>query len=253
MSTVLAALDTTAAARPVLETALGIGRLTAASVEAVHVAGAGPLDTPQELATRSGVPLRILAGPVVPALLRAIAAPEVVAAVVGARATPAGRRPAGGTALAVVAGTDKPVVVVPPEAIGGSPRRYRLVVPLEGDAASSAALLDGLIPLLTGDVELVVLHVFTPRTAPRFLDRPVRDLPLLGEEFLARHCPPGSRVELRTGSVAAGIHQLCRDESADLIVLSWSQTMGPGRAAVVMEVLGRAKVPVLLLPAEGTG
>ena len=133
MRTVLAALDSSAAARPVLETALGVAELTDATVEAVHV-HTNSTETPEALAARSGVGLRLLDGPVEQALLHSIRHPDVIAAVIGARGTPGGRRPAGRAALHIVERSAKPVVVVPPEAVGVSPRPFRrLLVPLDSN------------------------------------------------------------------------------------------------------------------------
>lgn len=248
MRTVLAALDAGAAARPVLDTALGIAALTGATVEAVHVVER-PAETPQFLAARAGVPFRVLDGPVESALLTAMAAPGVIAAVLGARGTPAGRRPAGRTALRVLEQASKPVVVVPPDAPNVSARQFRrLLLPLEGTSVSSRPVAECLCPLIVDDVELVVLHVFTPATMPRVLDHPGRDLQLLGGEFLARYFPNATRVELRTGVVGSEVAALARDEDADLIVLSWSQDASAGHAAVVRDVLSHATVPVLLVP-----
>ncbi len=250
MRTVLAALDASAAARPVLETALGIARLTGATVEAVHVPD-GSVETPESLATRSGVPFRLLDGPIEPALLDASAGPDVIAAVLGARATPGGRRPTGPTALRLLERASKPIVVVPPEAVGVSPRPFRrLLLPLEGTQLSSRPVAECLCPLIVGDVELLVLHVFTATTMPRVLDRPGRDLQLLGGEFLARYCPNATQIELRTGSVSSQVGAVCRDEDADLIVLSWSQDSSAGHATVIRDVLSHATVPVLLLPVD---
>lgn len=248
MTTVLAALDSTAVARPVLETALGIGRLMGASVEVVHVPD-GPPDTPRELAERNGLPFRLLEGPVEPALLGAMAASDVIAAVLGARSTPGDHRPTGRTALHVLQKAMKPIVVVSPEALDGSSQSFhRLLVPLEGSAASSRPVVDTLLPLIADDVDLVVLHVLTGATTPRFLDRPARDLELLSDEFLCHHCPAAARIEVRTGRIGQRVEEVCREEKADLIVLSWSQTMEEDHAAVVRDVLVRAAVPVLLLP-----
>jgi nucleotide-binding universal stress UspA family protein len=161
MSIVLAALDASPSARPVLETALAVGELTGAAVEAVHVHD-GPPDTPEWLAERAAVPLRVLDGPAEDALLEAVSAAEVSIAVLGARATPGGRRPAGRTALHVLQRADKPVVVVPPEAL--RPRRplRRLLVPLEGSATSSEPVTQVLGPLLAVDAELVVWCTSSP-------------------------------------------------------------------------------------------
>lgn len=253
MRRVLAALDSSPAARPVLETALGIGRLTGAETEAVHV-GNDHVETLEALAATSAVPLRLVRGPVRRAVLDAVAAPHVVAAVVGARATPGGRRPTGRTALGVVEGTNKPTIVVPPDAVGVSPRPFRrLLLPLEGSEESSRSVLEGLWPLVVDEVELVVLHVFTASTVPRVLDHPGRDLELLGSEFLAHYCPPAARIEWRTGPVGAGVREVCSEQEADLIVLSWSQDSSAGHAAVVRDVLGCSTVPVLLLPVAAPG
>lgn len=248
MSIVLAALDTSAAARAVLEVALGFAELTGATVEALHVRD-GAVDTPASLARRSGVPLRLADGPADEALLAAMADPDVIAAILGARGTPGGRRPAGHTALRVLERASKPIVVVPPEVVGVSPRPFRrLLLPLEGTEESSRPLTTILGPLLRKDVELLVVHVFTDDTVPRALDRPERDLQLLGGEFLAHYCPEGTKIDLRTGSVGNQVGAACLDEDADLVVMSWSQNPSPGHAEVIRHVLGNSAVPVLLLP-----
>jgi len=248
MSHVLAALDTGAAARPVLETALSIGRLFGADVEAVHVHD-GSDETPSVLASRNEVRLQILAGPAEAALLGAISAPDVVVAVMGARRTPSGRRPTGHIALQVLERANKPIVIVPPESAGLSPRVIRrLLLPLEGTEESSRPVLDCLRPLLATDVELTVVHVFTSHTLPRVLDHPARDLELLGGEFLARHCPDAADIVLEIGPVGPRVADLCTATKTDLVVLSWSQDSSPGHADVVRDVLGRSQVPVLLLP-----
>jgi hypothetical protein len=172
-----------------------------------------------------------------------------VLAVIGARATPAGRRPAGRTALDVLEAANKPIVVVPPEATGHASRPlHRVLLPLEGTEQSSRPVAASLSWMLKGDVHLLVLHVFTPATVPRVLDRTNRDLSLWGDEFLARFCPEARSIELRTGSVGAGVAEVCDVEDVDMVVLSWSQDSSPGHAAVVRDVLGRSKIPVLLLP-----
>jgi hypothetical protein len=123
-------------------------------------------------------------------------------------------------------------------------------IPLKGTDASSRPVANGLLPLVTADVELVVLHVFTSDTTPRVLDRPARDLQMLGGEFIARYCPNAARVELRGGTIDAQVADVCQQEQADLIVLSWSRDISAGRAAVIRWALGHSTVPVLLLPVD---
>ena len=213
MSIVLAAIDSSAAARPVLETALRVGQLTGAGVQAVYVRS-DPLrsvETPESLAARSEVPFRVLEDPVESTLLAAMGASEVLVGVVGARATTGGRRPVGRTTRDIIERTNKPVVVVPPGVIAPGPFR-RLLVPLEGTEESSKPVLERLWPLLSADVEVIVLHVFTDATRPAMLDRPVRDLGLLGREFLTRHFPPATDIELRPGPVAMRVMQVSAEQ-----------------------------------------
>ena len=151
--------------------------------------------------------------------------------------------------MRVLERTTTPVAIVPPD-IASSPRRgiRRLLLPLEGTEESSRPLVDQLFPLLAAEVELTVLHVFTPDTTPRILDRPHRDLAMWGHEFLARHCPMAERIEWRQGPIGHGAIELCDEQDVDLVVLSWSQDASPGRATVVREILARSRIPVLLLP-----
>lgn len=248
MRTVLAAVDGSPAARPVLETALGIGELMRATVEAIHVRDDSG-EILDAVAQRCGVPLRNVEGSVDTELLRALGDANVVAGVLGVRRTPTGRRPVGLTALRILERAAKPLVVVPPEAVGISPRPFsRLLVPLEGDERSARAVADHLRPLVLNDVEIVILHVFTAATVPPVLDHPGRDLSLWGDEFIARFYPGAGRVELRTGAVGGRVLEACAEASADLIVLSWSQDASTGHADVILDVLADAVVPVMLLP-----
>jgi nucleotide-binding universal stress UspA family protein len=244
VSVVLAALDPGEGARVVLDTAVQFGRLTGADVEAVSV-GSAPPAMADALATSGGVPFRLLDGPVVASLLAALGAPDVIAAVIGARARPGGRRPVGQTAHEILQSARKPVVVVPLE-VSASGAFERLLIPLEGTEESSRAVLDRLCPLLVTTVELVVLHAFTEATLPTMLDRPAYALDILAKEFLTRHCPYSTRVEFCAGPVAQRVVEMSREH--DLVVLSWSQVSSPGRAQTVREVLDASTVPVLLLP-----
>ncbi len=248
MATILAVLDAGPAARAVLEVACGVGELMAADVEAVHVHD-GTAETPRRLAERAGVPLRVLDGAVEDVLLRAIGEPDVVAAVLGARGLPGGRLPVGRTALALLRRAGKPLVVVPPELRDAGPRHLeRLLVPLEGTELSSRPVLECLCPLIAAPVEIIALHVFAAGTALPVLDRPERDLLIWAEEFRSRFCPAAARMESRSGAVGELVGEVGREESVDLVVLSWSQDASADHAKVVRDVLSRSTVPVLLLP-----
>ncbi|MEO6821668.1 MAG: universal stress protein [Candidatus Nanopelagicales bacterium] len=251
MRTVLAAVDDGPAARDVLQTALAIGDLTGAVVEALHVLG-DTKPAPHGLVDEYGVALRVHDGPTGPCLLHAMADDAVVAAVLGAGRSPVDRRPAGRTTIDVLEQTTKPVVVVPPHypmspAGQQSPPR-RLLIPLEGKRESSRPVIAAIDHLVVAEVEMVVLHVLTDATMPPMLDRPGRDLSMWGDEFVARFCSPASRIEVRIGDVAARVADLASEDHVDLVVMSWSRISASGRAKVVHEVLATSATPILLLP-----
>ncbi|MGH2655544.1 MAG: universal stress protein [Actinomycetota bacterium] len=251
MRKIIAALDNGPAARPVLGTAIGLGPVLDATVEALHVTEDG--DTiARTAAQRYGINLRTAPGPVAKALVSAGQAEEVVAEVVGARGTRAGRRPAGHTALEVITSLNKAVVVVPPEvALPFAPRR--LLFPLECSLEAGAALEDTLQRACECGCEVIVAHVHDEASLPLFEDHGLYETDAWTREFLARYCASAqelARVEVRVGVPAPEILGLAATTDADLITLGWSQDLSPGHAAVVREVLERSSVPILLLPAN---
>lgn len=250
MPTVLVAVDGSPAARPVLETGSAVARMAGAHARAVHVREHGS-PGPRALARRLGVPLDVVEGPVASRLLAALGATDVVLGVVGARATPGGARPVGGTALQLLEHSATPLVIVPPDARPTDGVVHRILVPLEGSSPSSATVIDALLPLLAQPIDLVVLHVVGPRP-PLVLDHARWDMDLWKDEFLARHCPPAARLRVTTGAVGAGVRRVARREDVDLVALTWGQDVAPDRAAVVRDVLSHTRVPVLLLPEART-
>ncbi len=186
------------------------------------------------------------------ALLRTLHRPDVVALVLATGPAPAGTVPLGLHIRTVIERARKPVVLVP-QGAGPPDAIRRVLLPLEGTPDSSRPVVDELVPLLPPTVRLQVLHVFTPATLPRMLDRPARDLEMLGREFTARHCPPAHEVELHHGSVAARVVEIASTGEVDLVVLSWSQVTSGERAQVVRSVLASSPVPVVLLPVGRAG
>jgi nucleotide-binding universal stress UspA family protein len=252
MRTILAALDSSPAARPVIETALGLGERLDAAVAAVHVTD-GPTNGAERAAAAEGVPLRRLSGGVVERLLDVLDAPDVVLGVLGARGFPSGRRPVGSAVLRVLQQTRKPIVVVPPEAFGVCPRPFRrLLVPLDGTERAAVDAV-GVVDALSGpDSELVVVHVFDDRARPPILNHGYQEFEPWGREFLARHLPDrDARFEWRSGHAASLVAEMCDEPGVDLVVLSWSQVF-EGHADVIRAVLSRSRVPVLVVPAASS-
>jgi nucleotide-binding universal stress UspA family protein len=251
MKELIAALDNSLAATPVLETARSLGELLDSQVVPVHVAGNGARVV-QSAAERSGLSLRTLRGPVVERLLEEAQREAVAAIVLGARGTPGDRRPLGRTAVAVASRLRKPVIVVPPEAtVSGA--LSRVLIPIES-GVSASLVPSGVIELARGtSLDVVALHVHEPTSLPAFTDQPQHEQAAWSGEFLRRYCPWGIgsvRLELRVGNAETIVPAVADELDADIIALGWSQQLAGGRAPVVRAALARAKVPVMLVPVE---
>lgn len=249
MTTIIAALDNSLAARPVLAAAQALAKVLDAQVEVLHVSVDGA-DVVRGAASAARLPLRTATGPVVDRLLEVGGTEDVAAVVLGARGTPGGRRPLGSTALAVATSLAKPIVVVPPDA--RAPAAVgRILVPLEGSVSSSLAAR-AILELVPGaDVEVVVLHVRDEASLPAFTDQPQHEEQAWAQEFLARYCPSGLRavrLEVRVGRCEEVLPTVAEETGADLIALGWAQELAPDRAPVVRTALARVRVPVMLIP-----
>ncbi len=248
MRTVLAALDASASAPPVLRAAIAVASLFDATPIALHVRE-NHGDEVRRLAGSAGVELRELDGAPVQQLVAAAQAPDVVALVLGARGARPGPEPAGHTALELITRVPKAVVIVGPRTRPPA-QISRVLVPLEGTSESSEALQQTIRLAHRRELEILVLHVHTPETLPAFANHDPHAARAWEREFLRRYAasPPQSITLLRrVGLPADRIVTVAHDSAADLIVLSWSQNIDPGHARVITEVLAHAGLPLLLL------
>jgi nucleotide-binding universal stress UspA family protein len=247
---VLAALDQTAAARPVLAASHEIAYLFAAEVSAVHVLQDG-VEGVRQLAAADGVPLVELEGPPAATLAQTVEDDdEAVALVVGTRARQQGEREIGSTALEVVATAHKPVFAIPPELPAEFAVR-RVLVPLEGSLSTSYAPYVALDAPGAEHIDVVILHVLQEDALPAYSDQPQHEWEAFSHEFLARYSRwPFERVQLETrvGPPDRYILPVARETNCDLIALAWAQELAPGRASVVRDTLRRGGIPVLLMP-----
>jgi nucleotide-binding universal stress UspA family protein len=247
---VIAAIADDSAATAVLSTSRAIARLCSATVAALHVGEerAALADAAQ----KAGVTLTTVAGRADEVIARAAADEDVAAVVIGARGTPAGKRPAGSTAVALVTSLVRPVVVVSPNA---AVKRdiESVLAPLDGTAPSAAALQEILELASDGELEIVVAHVYQERSLPAFSDHLPHEVRAWREEFVARHCPAASdaRLQLRVGEPPEQLLDILRRSHCELVALGWSQDLARGRAAVVRRMLAESPVPVLLMPVDG--
>ncbi|GAA1798723.1 universal stress protein [Planosporangium flavigriseum] len=248
MRQVLAALDRSPAAKPVLAAARALAAFLGVQVTALHVRCDGS-EVPRRLAADAGVPLRVIDGDVVARLVEAAEADEVAVLVIGARRIPTDPRPLGATAVTVATTVTKPVLVVPPQA-DPHVSYTRVLAPLEGSVATSLAPRPLIELAARVGIDIVVLHCLGPQTLPAFTDQPQHEHAIWASEFLARHCPWGNsavRFEARLGRSEDLVPIVAREVGCDLIVLGWSQMFTPGRARVVRATLERSSVPVLLV------
>jgi nucleotide-binding universal stress UspA family protein len=253
MTKVIAALDNSLAASPVLATALAFGQVFDADVEAMHVSQDGARIA-SNVAAAAQVPLRIVTGPVAERLIALGQASDVKALVLGARGSPLGRRALGETAMAVATSLATPTVVVPPHArTPGSVQR--VLIPLEGDAEAHTPRT--IIELgRETRLDVVVLHVLEEHAIPPFTDQPQHEQPARDEEFLRRFSPWGIgnvRVEMRVGLSEEIVPRLANETGADVVALGWSQVLRAGRAPIVRAALERCSCPLMLVPVDVLG
>ncbi len=253
MKKVLAALDNSLASRSLLAAASTFATLLDAELEAVHVQTDGDR-TARNSAVAAGIPLQTTTGPVVGRLVQAGKSRDVVALAIGARGTPSGRRPLGGTASAVASALPKPVMIVPPDADPPGAFR-RVLVPIEGLVSSSLAPRWLFDPAREAGIDVVALHIHDEESIPAFTDQPQHEQLAWTAEFVRRYCPWGIddvRLETRVGRIGELIPLVATESSCDLIALGWSQELSVSRAPIVAETLARSHIPVLLVPVQLT-
>ena len=247
MTRVLAAIDCSAAARPVLSAANAVATLLGADVDALHVRERG-WETAQAAADAAGVHLRLLSGRALERIIQEAGRPDVVAVVLGARATPGGARPAGHVATHLATSSRKPIVVVPPEC-AVPVRLRRILVPLEAVMATASAVDSVIVAAAAGGAEIVVAHVMTEQALPPFTDQPQHEIEAWTDEFRRRYCDhPEVRLEVRIGVPRERILALAEELRADALILAWSQRLAAERAALVRSVLEHSRIPVILVP-----
>ena len=245
MTRIIAAIDNSAAARPVVLMARAVASTLAGGLDVIHVVEDGD-ETARASADAAGVALRILSGDPIAELAQAVAEEDVVALVLGTRHGLGGPRPAGHLALLLAGRTDKPVVVVPPDA--QPPERLRRVlVAMEGTASKARALQRTIALSTDAGLEIVVVHV--DEAIPSFTDQVQHETEAYAQEFLGRHVlgAPQARLELRIGVPALEVLDAVRLLQPELVAVGWPHTIDPDRGAVAREILDRSPVPVLLV------
>ena len=248
MKRIIAAIDNSAAARPVLVMADAVAKALAGTRDAVHVIEDGD-ETARASAEATGARLRMLSGDPVEQLTLAVSDEDAVAVVLGARGSPGGPRPAGHVALALAGVTDKPVVVVQPD-VAPTPTLRRVLIAMEGSPGKDRALKRTVRLAADARLELVVVHV--DEEIPNFTDQIQHETTSYAREFVAKHVldTPLAQLDLRIGVPAAQVLGAIDEFHPDLVCVGWPQVDDPSRGAVAREILDRSPVPVLLIAVQ---
>lgn len=250
MTTVLAAVDNSAAARPVLTAASALAAVLGAGVQAIYVAGEDG-QTARACAESAGVTFYRVSGEPIAEITRRARDDDIVAIAIGARRR-LRQRHVGSLARAVATAIDKPVLVVPPESAPAE-RLHTVLIAMEGTPAKARNVKSVIDIGVGADLDLVVVHVDDELSIPSFSDQAAHETDAYAAEFLARyvHGAPKARLEPRVGIPADEIVAVSDSISADLLALGWPQSADPHRGMIAKEVLDRSHVPVLLVALAG--
>ena len=140
----------------------------------------------------------------------------------------------------------------------------RILLPHDGTPAMAGAFGPAAEIARRAHAELSVLHVATagagpkaePGTlsGPQYVDQPQHEWPVWSREFLARLQTRGQhpaeielRLSLAMGEPSLAIVQRARDDTSDLIVLTWRGRLDDDHAATLKQVLATAPCPVLVV------
>lgn len=252
MSIVLAAVDDSVAAGPVITAALALAPLFGSDVEAVHV-GASAGVTARSCAKRLGTPFRTIPGEPLDRLVE-LAAEDVTAVVVGSRDRPMRKARVGHLALQLADRLTQPLLVVPPDSVP-SDRIERVLVALKGQPGRTGPLQHTVEVVADGDLDVTVVHVDDEEAVPGFTDSTAHEPQEVAQEYLARYWPlgPKARLALPFGSPAEEVLAVAADIRPDVVVVGWPQGADAQHGHVVRELLRRSPHPVLLVAVTRSG
>jgi nucleotide-binding universal stress UspA family protein len=248
MIKVVAVIDDSVAAHPVLAMTRAAALAFGGVPEAVHVVEDG-LETVRAEARAMGIPLHTLVGDPEEQLVRFVAQSDVTAAVVGSRSQVAGIRRAGHLALGLASRTDKPLVAVPPDARPPE-RLHTVLVAMEGTPGKARALRRTIAVSADAGLDLLVVHV--DEEIPSFTDQVQHETEAYCQEFLTRNVigTQRARLELRIGVPATEILDAVTEFHPDLVAVGWPHSDDPGRGAVAREIFDKSPIPVLLVAVD---
>lgn len=277
---VLVALDGSPAANMALPIARVFARQLGARLEILHM-------VPEALdkeAARTILPLarkelkdaeiHVHVGTPVEGILQMAAEPDIrlVVLTTHGRVIETGHR-LGRVAEAVVANTNKPVLLVRPEAVVGrerTPARIgRMLVPLDGTLITFGSLRPAIDLANRLHTAVDLLYVVSPGQpvpvepgsihVPMYVDQPQHEWPEWSHEATMRlvsqtGCPNTvrARAYLGYGDIAAEVIRFANQHDDDIIVLVRRSHFEAGRARVLRRVLKHTPCPIFLVAARSS-
>jgi len=248
MTRVLAAVDNSAASRAVISMAKVLAPVLGATVEAVHVSEDDG-ETARESALALSVPFRALDGDPLEQLLSLIASDDVVAGAIGVRGLPGSHRPPGHLALALAERSEKPLLVVPPEARVPEALR-RVLIAMEGTPSRPRRLKRALQLVDSFGLDVIIVHVDDRDSIPAFSDQVQHETDAYADAFLAQYASGlhRSQLELRIGEPVDEIVVVAESSGADIVAMGFPAGAGPDHGQTAREFLRRHRGPTLLVP-----
>jgi nucleotide-binding universal stress UspA family protein len=178
-------------------------------------------------------------------------------------------RSLGRVAQHVVAHTQRPVLLVRPEAISGGllAPLQRLLLPLDGTPTTASALRPAMELACRLGAAIDLLYVVSPDQpapdepgsigVPRYIDQPHHEWPAWADRVIDHLCvclggrPPDLAIQvfLVVGDIASEISKFATEHHSDAIVLVRRSHLEVGRARVLRAVLDQTPCPVLLVGA----
>lgn len=274
--TIVVALDGSAHALDALPIATTLSTILHATIRVVHVGEAPVL--PADVLVRLG-----LGGAGIEGLVIDTRAGEPSDEIVGAAhewrasfivmcthtAVAQVGRPLGRTALGVLERAPCPVLLIRPERGTAPWALRRILLPLDGTPATSAAVRPAAELARAADAEIVVLHIVAPAarppgergslTAPRYLDQPQHEWPAWEGEFIERLgciCPLASlkvRMSMAHGDPGVETARFAAESGADLVVLAWRGAWEGDRAAHIKTLIRSSPCPAMVVRVDGEG
>lgn len=249
MNRVLALVDDSPCAADVRQTAAWIADLLGATVDAIQ---AQPSVPEREQHVDGSSQLRMVEGPTIEVLLRELAAHDVETGVVGSRAIEAKPQLLGHIAEALLTSASGPLVVVPPETAQPPAGTPHVLVPLDGNEDTTAALLPLATHIAAAGAAISIAHVYDAESLPPYIASS-EDIDILASELAKQHLPGIARhCELRIGDPATEVLGVVHAEHPDAVMVAWHQKLTPARAEVMRRLLNDAHIPLVVTPVGPT-